>query len=367
VTSLADSEPAENPSRESLLRVSDGTEVGTGGASQIATSDLWMQTRRWIDEPKHRKILGWSIFALGAATYLMLFGIPYSADVILLWVSAALFVSTIGDARRTGRAIIKDWLPLYLVLALYALLRGYASDTLWGPFVRPQVWFDTHVFGGVDPTVQLQRWLFNSHQVSVLDYAVWFTYTTHFFASFVIAGVLWKVDYPRFRRFVALFVGLTLLGYVTYVLYPAMPPWLASQSGHLPATTRIVPFVWSHLGIHQAAAIFTGGNRFDNNIAAMPSLHAAYPMLICLFFWSRANRWFRALLVAYVLAMAFTLVYAGEHFVIDEFVGWTYAAVVFVVGSRLFDRWEARQRHPAHAHRHDSPPIIENSEVLEQA
>ena len=73
----------------------------------------------------------------------------------------------------------------------------------------------------------------------------------------------------------------------------------------------------------------------------MPSLHAAYPMLICLFFWSRANRWFRALLVAYVLAMAFTLVYTGEHFVIDEFVGWSYAAAAYFVGSHLLDRWTA--------------------------
>jgi hypothetical protein len=265
--------------------------------------------------------------------------------------------------------VIKDWMPLYLVLALYALLRGYASDTLWGPFVRPQVWFDTHVFGGVAPTVQLQRWLFNPHHVSPLDYAVWATYMTHFFTSFVIAAVLWKVDYPSFRRFVALFVSLTLLGYVTYVLFPAMPPWLASQTGHLPATTRIVPFVWSHLGVHEAAALFTGGNRFDNNIAAMPSLHAAYPMLICLFFWGRANRWFRALLVGYVLAMAFTLVFAGEHFVIDELVGWTYAIVVFVVGSRLFDRWETRRQRRKQARVHDESEsvIADDRPVLERA
>jgi hypothetical protein len=180
--------------------------------------------------------------------------------------------------------------------------------------------------------------------------------------------VLWKLDHPRFRRFVALFVSLTLLGYVTYVLYPAMPPWLASQSGHMPATTRIVPFVWSHIGLQQAAALFTGANRFDNSVAAMPSLHAAYPMLICLFFWSRANAWFRALLVAYVLAMAFALVYTGEHFVIDEFVGWTYAVVVFVVGSRVLDRREARRarREPPKS-TEGAPVASDNVTVLERA
>ena len=73
----------------------------------------------------------------------------------------------------------------------------------------------------------------------------------------------------------------------------------------------------------------------------MPPLHAAYPMLLLLFFWKRARPAVRAILVAYVLAMAFTLVYTGEHFVLDEVVGWSYAIITFVVGGRLFDRWAA--------------------------
>jgi len=73
----------------------------------------------------------------------------------------------------------------------------------------------------------------------------------------------------------------------------------------------------------------------------MPSLHAAYPMLLLLFFWKRARPAVRAVLVSYVLAMAFTLVYTGEHFVLDEVVGWSYAIITFVVGGRLFDRWAA--------------------------
>jgi membrane-associated phospholipid phosphatase len=76
-------------------------------------------------------------------------------------------------------------------------------------------------------------------------------------------------------------------------------------------------------------------------VAAMPSLHAACPMLICLFFWNRLHRpWAKALLVLYVPAMAFTLVYTGEHYVIDIFVGWAYAIVVYVVGTKILDRRE---------------------------
>ena len=61
----------------------------------------------------------------------------------------------------------------------------------------------------------------------------------------------------------------------------------------------------------------------------MPSLHAAFPVLILLFFWGGARWWQRILLVAYPLAMAFTLVYGGEHYVTDVLAGWVYAVVVY--------------------------------------
>lgn len=230
-----------------------------------------------------------------------------------------------------------------MVLFGYGILRGYAAHTLWGPFYRPQVWFDTHVAGfGADPTVQLQRWLYRPG-LHVWDYLVWACSMTHFFVSFIIAGVLWKTNYPKFRRYVPLFVGLTFIGYVTYVLYPAMPPWMASQFGHLPSTTRIIDQVWMHLHIGLGQSLFAGGDKFDNNVAAIPSLHGAYPMLICPFFWKGSSVRKRVLLVAYPICMALSLVYTGKHFVTDIFVGWIYAAATMYFGSKMLDRWEARR------------------------
>ena len=51
----------------------------------------------------------------------------------------------------------------------------------------------------------------------------------------------------------------------------------------------------------------------------------------------------RVLLGAYPICMAFSLVYTGEHFVIDIFVGWIYAAATVYFGSKLLNRWEVRQ------------------------
>jgi membrane-associated phospholipid phosphatase len=207
------------------------------------------------------------------------------------------------------------------------------------------VWLDTHLWG-VDPTVQLQKWLY-SPGLHFWDYICWCVYMSHFFASFIIAAVLWKTNHEKFRRYVPLFVGLTFIGYITYVLYPAMPPWMAGDPSmgfhYIPQVTRIIPIVLDHLHFHTGAAIFTGGSKFDNNVAAMPSLHAAYTMLICVFFWKGSSNKKRVILAAYPIAMAFTLVYTGEHFAADIFVGWIYAIATWYFGSKLLDRWAARR------------------------
>jgi hypothetical protein len=337
---------AANP----VTTADDGRAAVATRPSGRRTMGAWL-SYRWEDPGRRRVTIGWALYAVSLVVYYVVAGIPWSTNSVLFYVVAGLIISSLGSGVR-WKQLMLDWLPLIAVLFGYGILRGYASNTLWGQhsyvgqnvvqaFVTPQVWFDTHVFS-VDPTVQLQRWLYTPG-LHFWDYLVWVCYMTHFFVSFIIAGVLWKTNHARFRRFVPLFVGLTFIGYITYVLYPAMPPWMASQFGRMPPTTRIIDQVWAHLHLGLGVSLFAGGSKFDNNIAAMPSLHCAYPMLICLFFWKAASTRKRVLLAAYPVCMAFTLVYTAEHFVIDILVGWIYAAATSYFGSKLLDRWQARR------------------------
>ena len=333
--------------------MTDGLAEGPGPREARRRSLTEWLSDRWNDPGSRKVTIGWGVLVASLVVYFFIWGIPWSLNWVFVYVTAGIIISSLGNGVRWKR-LLSDWLPLFLVLTVYGLLRGYAAHQLWGPFVRPQVWFDSHVFGGVAPTVQLQRWLFTPG-LHFWDYLVWCCYMSHFFVSFIIAGVLWKTNYAKFRRFVPLFVGLTFAGYLTYVLYPAMPPWMASQTGHLGHVTRIIPIVLDHLHLHSGAAIFTGGDKFDNNIAAMPSLHGGYPMLICLFFWKGSSFRKRILLAAYPICMAFTLVYTGEHFVIDIFMGWIYAAATVYFGSKLLDWWEARRLRKAATGEVDPP------------
>jgi len=136
------------------------------------------------------------------------------------------------------------------------------------------------------------------------------------------------------------------MGLITYVLFPAAPPWLAGQHGYVPHTFRITHAVVNNLPVPKAEALFQQGTEWGNDVAAVPSLHAAYTMLICLFLWPRVNRRWRPLLAAYPIGMGLSLIYLGEHYLIDILLGWAYAGVAVYVVDRAFERW-GRDAKPA--------------------
>jgi PAP2 superfamily len=217
------------------------------------------------------------------------------------------------------------WLPLFALLVLYDFLRGAVEVAPDQAHVAPQVAIDKVLGAGQVPTVWLQRHLWNPSHLHWYDVATWAVYMTHFFSAWAVAAVLWRLDRRRFRRYAVLTITLTLGAFLTYWLYPAQPPWLYDAG-----VARIVPTVWDHLGVPAMQSVYEDG-RLVNTVAAMPSLHAAYPFMLLLFFWSSAGRVARVGLSLYTIAMAFTLVYGGEHFVADILAGWVMAGAAYAL------------------------------------
>jgi len=256
-------------------------------------------------------------------------GLFIHTDTVFLWLIAALAVASLTDLRRLAPRLIVDWLPLALLFTLYDYSRQLSDWLGVHTHSALQIRFDELLFGKPLLTVRLQHWLGQTKAVRPWEYALFGVYMTHFFLALVIAAFLWRFAYPRFREFRLQLVALFTLGFTTYVLYPADPPWLVSQKLHeLPTIYRVVFEVWSKVGLHAAGSLFEHGNELGNQLAAVPSMHAATSLFICLFFWRGARMWLRAVLVIYVLAMAFTLIYGGEHYVFDIVVGWLYAIAV---------------------------------------
>jgi membrane-associated phospholipid phosphatase len=267
------------------------------------------------------------LLALGTACVVR--GIPTSRDALFLWLLLGLLAASVGNVRGWLRGVVVDWLPLAAVLFAYDLLRGYA-DEVFAAHVWPQLRADELLFGGTAPTVWLQERLWDGPAgIDWLDYGVWIVYLTHFFGTFLLAGCLWRFARPLFRPYAAMVALLAAAGFATYLLFPAVPPWMASDFGHLAPTDRIVRFVSAEAPIDFFGSIWESGARYANDVAAVPSLHAAYALLISLYLWPYAGRLVRVALAAYPVAMGFALVYTAEHYVSDVVAGWAYAAAAY--------------------------------------
>jgi membrane-associated phospholipid phosphatase len=253
-------------------------------------------------------------------------------------------LANVARLARNVRTFLLDWLPVFIVLFAYDEIHNGLGRFLPPAHTWPQIRADEALFGAPVPSVRLQEAFYSMSHPHWWDYAALLVYTSHFVVPELIALLLWFRSRGQYLRFMTSFVAMTTLGYLTYVLFPAVPPWLASQHGDLAPTHRLVRELWDHLGQHAIAGLFSGTNLYANDVAAIPSLHAAYPLMIAMFFWARSGRVARALLALYAVAMALALVYSAEHFVVDIALGWVYAIVTALVVQRVWPRETERAR-----------------------
>jgi membrane-associated phospholipid phosphatase len=282
-------------------------------------------------------------YIVASAAMVFSVGVPTSKDLVILWFAVGMAAFSITDLRQRVPRFAIEWGPFVAVLFLYDRLRGFADGLLFPARETPQLRFEAALFGKPIPTVWLQSHLWHgANHLHWWDYLAWFVYLTHFFATLVVAAILWTWAHDKFARFATMVCVLALTGFATYLLYPAAPPWLAARHGNVGESNRLIGLVWQHVPIAHYGSLFEKGQSYANNVAAMPSLHSAYALLVTLYLWRLVPRWGRPLLAAYPPAMAFALVYSGEHYVVDCLAGWVYATASFVAVNLWFERRSRR-------------------------
>ena len=284
----------------------------------------------------------WALATTAALTVIFVInGVPLEPTVLLIF-GVALFgidaLSTKGVAE-TGR-IFRDWLPLLAILLAYGTTNGFAQSVGMPLQVEALVNADKLMFLGEVPTVWLQARLVGD-QIAWWEVFLTLIYVSHFFAAPAVLLWLYRRDRGRWRSFANRFLTLNAFGLATYILVPAAPPWWASDHGEIGEVARVLGRGWSVIGLETAGGIMTTGQTRVNEVAALPSLHAGYSFLLAMFLWRTAKR-SRWALALYPVAMGFTLVYGGEHYVIDIILGWLYAWGVMILWDRIDSRRAAR-------------------------
>ena len=93
------------------------------------------------------------------------------------------------------------------------------------------------------------------------------------------------------------------------------------------------------MGLHAAANSWKNALDWGNAVAAMPSLHASFALIVPAFFlpWIKP-KWLKAVVLLFPVLMLTSLVYLAEHWVIDGLVGWAIVGGSFWFWNRVEDR-----------------------------
>lgn len=226
-------------------------------------------------------------------------------------------------AIRRGRRYLLDFLPYVTLIVVYAEVRGLAHVARPDAYFTPHLDLERWLFGGSVPASVLQEWWWVGHE-RWHDRLLLGVSRIHQFVPLTLALVLWMRRRALYFRFATTMVVLSFSAALTFLLYPAAPPWHAAEKGLLTA---------EKIGGHPNTTS-TGWAPYElvrgNPDAAIPSLHAGYAFLVFLFiaalFWR--TRW-RAPVVCiaalYPALQSFAAIYTGNHYVVDLVIGYGYA------------------------------------------
>lgn len=256
------------------------------------------------------------LYVIGVSVYMIWHRAWLSPDQFFAF--ALIAVIFLGRTRQ----FLWDWVPVLLLLFGYEYLRGLAPQLSGRPNIWPMISADRYLFGFL-PTIKLQDVLFNSNKLHWYDYVSVILYISHFIIPMLTAFMFWLSDRKIFKQYTVAFLILSYAAFVTYIIYPAMPPWMASNLGFIPPLQKIMDQVmasFAHPISIPSVYRFFGANL----VAAIPSIHAAYPLLIFMFALKKIGLYALTLL-PYVLGVWFAVVYLGEHYVVDVFAGIIYA------------------------------------------
>ena len=260
--------------------------------------------------------------------------------------NVAIGVLCLLDAYNPNtRRFLRVFWPFIATGALYDSLRFYLDAAtagrihVAGPYLLEREWFGTgtHTLNEV----------FATHHWVIADLAAGFAYLIYVAEYLALAMLVYFAgNVTRAHSFARGFLLVNAMGFVTYLVFPAAPPWYVAAHGLGPALIHSAPSpgAAARFDALLGTGVFDDMYRHSVDVfGAIPSLHAAYPVMVAVFaFRTGELGWARWLAIGYAALMCFSAVYLQHHDVIDVLVGLGYGTVAVIAVLA----WERRRPAP---------------------
>ncbi len=234
--------------------------------------------------------------------------------------------------------MLKRVAPFIIVLLIYESFRSVANkvNTHVNYLFAPH--FDKAVFGQL-PTVTLQRWLWQGHTVWY-DYVFYLAYMAHFILPLGLVILVWKTREKDYWRVVTAYLTVAFAAFVTFFIFPASPPWMASQLHYIAHIERISSDVWAGLGLQNFPSFYN--HISPNPVAAIPSLHSAWATLFIIFIYKLYGKKWSLLAAVYPFLIFVGTIYEGEHYAFDVIAGIVYGVLGYIAAPHIIKFYNDR-------------------------
>lgn len=240
-------------------------------------------------------------------------------------------------AHPTSKKIVLGFMLFIIYWVIYDAMRVYPNYLANNIHIVEPYEIEKSVFGITTNQATLTpNEYFSANSSSFLDVLSGFFYINWVPIPLLFASYLFVKNKKLLIHFFGAFLIVNLIGFMFYYIYPAAPPWYIEKYG-----TEI---------IYNTKGSAAGLTRFDdffnlnvfrslyeknaNVFAAMPSLHAAYPIVVLMYGIRQKLKIGIIIFAVFLIGIWFSAVYSGHHYIIDLLAGGLCA----IIGITLFEK-----------------------------
>lgn len=177
---------------------------------------------------------------------------------------------------------------------------------------------------------------FAQNSTVFLDVLSGFFYINWVPIPLLFASYLFVKNKKLLLHFFGAFLTVNLIGFAFYYIYPAAPPWYLKKYGteiiyNTPGSAAGLTHFDDYFNINIFRSLY---EKNANVFAAMPSLHAAYPIIVLMYGIRQKLKLGIIIFALFLIGIWFSAVYSGHHYIIDLLAGGLCA----ILGITIFEK-----------------------------
>ena len=254
-----------------------------------------------------------------------------------------IFIVGILVLHQETRKIAYFFLCFILFWIIYDSMRIYPNYLVNDVSITPPYLIEKSLFGiSTTEGILTPNEYFKDNSHTFFDVLTGLFYLSWVPVPLGLGIYLYRTDKKMLLRFSAAYLFANLIGFCIYYIYPAAPPWYFAKYGDVKLfdisgdPAQLVRF--DHLvGFPLFSNMYS---KNANVFAAIPSLHAAYPVITWYYARKKKLKWASILIFVDILGIWFAAVYSFHHYFIDVLLGLGCAiAAIFI-----FEKWLMKSR-----------------------